>query len=213
MLFLPCHPSTVIAPAEFACLSLFAMPYCPCLNIAALPLLPLPLLLWLHHHIVPFLFEPLVLVEYALPSVLPQLLPIVMPCCSCPCLVSCCPFCSPMPSTVQMPSTATMNSSLSQTTEPPRVEQASHMLIASVQQPCSQEKLAAFTSTHSGPYGTWACHGTWWFPMSHKPKAAELFLPVLETPGNLWCKDGLALVLKGNGHNHHAYEQDDPSVL
>ncbi len=65
MLFLPCYPSTVIAPAEFACLSLFAM-----------PCLPLLLLLWLHHHIVPFLFEPLVLVNGALPSVLPLLLPV-----------------------------------------------------------------------------------------------------------------------------------------
>ena len=115
-LFLPCYPSSVIAPAECACLSPFAMPYCPCLNIVPLPLLPLLLLLWLHHHIVPFLFEPLMLVDDALTSVLPLLLPVAahvtVLCCDAlqqlllPCILL--PFCSHMPSTAMMPSTATM---------------------------------------------------------------------------------------------------------
>ncbi len=92
------------------------MPYCPCLNIVPLPLLPLLLLLWLHHHNVPFLFEPLMLVVHALTSVLPLLLPVAahvtVLCCDAlqqlllPCILL--PFCSHMPSTAMMPSTATM---------------------------------------------------------------------------------------------------------
>ena len=81
-----------------------------------LPLLPLLLLLWLHHHIVPFLFEPSMLVDDALTSVLPLLLPVAahvtVLCCDAlqqlllPCVLL--PFCSHMPSTAMMPSTATM---------------------------------------------------------------------------------------------------------
>ncbi len=82
--------------------------------------------------------------------------------------------------------------------------------IAAVQQPCGQEKVlhalphtVGFTELGhamacSEPGGS-LCHTNL--------KAAELFLPALETPGNCRCKDRLALVLTGNGHSghHHAY--------
>jgi hypothetical protein len=74
----PCR----ICLLESLCHTLLPLPQHCSLAFVALALAAL--VTKLHHHIVPFLFELLVLVEYALPSVLPLLLPIVMPCCSCP---------------------------------------------------------------------------------------------------------------------------------
>jgi hypothetical protein len=91
-----------------------------------------------------------------------------------PCILL--PFCSHMPSTPMMPSTATMLSQGIPELGSGRLHVSSKhpTSIAAVQQPCGQENLAAFTSTHCGLYGTWACcgpFGTWWFSMLHKPKS------------------------------------------
>jgi hypothetical protein len=178
------------------------MPYCPCLNIVPLPLLPLLLLLWLHPHIVPFLFEPLMLVDDALTSVLPLLLPVAahvtVQCCDAlqqlplPCILL--PFCSHMPSTAMMPSTATMLSEgiLELGHGRLHVEQASHIhsCCATALRPGeswlhSLPHTVGFTElghavARSEPGGSLCCTNL---------KAAELFLPALETLGNSWCKD------------------------